>query len=98
MSIATKTDGNIHTITIPGRLDFNFQNDFRVAYESAGAGSEFILDFTATEYIDSSALGMLLLLRDYAGGDSAKIELKNCHSEVKTILDIANFQKLFAIQ
>jgi HptB-dependent secretion and biofilm anti anti-sigma factor len=40
---------------------------------------------------------MLLLLRDYAGGDSANIDIMHCRNEIKNILEISNFQKLFKI-
>jgi hypothetical protein len=39
----------------------------------------------------------LLLSTDYAGGDKAKIEIVNCGPEIKNILEISNFQKLFKI-
>lgn len=97
MGITTATSGKQHTIKIQGRFDFAMQNEFRKAYEKAASNSDFILDFTATEYMDSSALGMLLLLRDYAGEDKAKVELKNCRSEIKNILEISNFHQLFKI-
>ncbi|MEB0155953.1 STAS domain-containing protein, partial [Pseudomonas sp. CCC3.2] len=48
-------------------------------------------------YLDSSALGMLLLLRDHAGGENSKISLINCNKDVGTILTISNFSKLFKI-
>jgi hypothetical protein len=41
---------------------------------------------------------MLLLLRDYAGGDAASIELRNCNKDVRRILTISNFEQLFSIQ
>jgi anti-anti-sigma regulatory factor len=47
--------------------------------------------------MDSSALGMLLLLRDYAGGDNAKVVLQNCGPEIKNIFEISNFEKLLTI-
>jgi len=39
-----------------------------------------------------------LLLRDYAGGDGARIELRNCNNDVRRILTISNFEQLFSIQ
>ena len=98
MGISTSKEGNTHTIKIEGRFDFSIQAAFRGAYEGASASSQFILDFSGAEYMDSSALGMLLLLRDYAGGDSAKIDLVRCRAEVKNILEISNFQKLFKMR
>jgi hypothetical protein len=40
---------------------------------------------------------MLLLLRDYAGGDRADIRLINCNADVRKILAISNFEQLFSI-
>jgi anti-anti-sigma factor len=97
MSVTTSTNGNQHTIKINGRFDFSVQSQFRQAYEEAPSNSNFVIDFSATDYMDSSALGMLLLLRDYAGGDNAKVELARCGTEIKNIIEISNFQKLFAM-
>jgi anti-anti-sigma factor len=97
MTISSSTDGDKQIIGVQGRFDFSLQSDFRKAYEESVPSSHFILDFAAAEYIDSSALGMLLLLRDYAGGDSANIDIVHCRSEIKNILEISNFQKLFRI-
>jgi anti-anti-sigma factor len=49
-------------------------------------------------YLDSSALGMLLLLRDHAGGDNADIRIRHCNEDVKKILTISNFGQLFRIE
>ncbi len=97
MAISSTREGSKHIINIQGRFDFSLQSEFRQAYEQAPPSSNFVLDFAGAEYIDSSALGMLLLLRDYAGGDSAKIEVVHCRHEIKNILEISNFQKLFSI-
>lgn len=97
MSITASTSGKQHTIKIQGRFDFSTQHYFRSAYEKAVSDSHFILDFSTAEYMDSSALGMLLLLRDYAGAENADVSLTNCPSEIKNILEISNFHKLFKI-
>ena len=92
-------DGHTLTIRIEGRFDFSTHQAFRNAYEHEDREvRNFIVDLSRTTYLDSSALGMLLLLRDYAGGDSARIELRNCNNDVRRILTISNFEKLFSIQ
>lgn len=53
------------------------------------------IDFKATDYIDSSGLGMILVLRDMIGKN---IKFINCNRQVKNILKIANFHKLFDIK
>ncbi|MER2102541.1 MAG: STAS domain-containing protein, partial [Pseudomonas atacamensis] len=56
-----------------------------------------VVDLKEATYLDSSALGMLLLLRDHAGGDESDIRVVNSSSDVKKILAISNFDKLFDI-
>lgn len=91
-------NGRALTINIEGRFDFSAHQDFRESYEGvADSPDEYCVDMKETTYLDSSALGMLLLLRDHAGGDSANIKIVNCNPEVKKILTISNFEQLFAI-
>jgi anti-anti-sigma regulatory factor len=39
----------------------------------------------------------LLLLREHAGGDQAKICIVHCSPEIRKILTIANFHQLFSV-
>lgn len=92
-------DGQTLTIKIEGRFDFSTHQAFRDAYEHGDENvTAFVVDLSDTTYLDSSALGMLLLLRDYAGGDSAKVRIENCNNDVRRILSISNFEQLFAIR
>ena len=88
---------NTACIAIKGRFDFSLLQQFREAYESAGTPGSYIIDLNNTTYMDSSALGMLLLLRDHAGSDNANIKLVNISTDVRKILAISNFDKLFTI-
>jgi len=91
-------DGNTVTIGVQGRFDFNLHQQFRTAYrERARGAGRYVVDLGSTEYMDSSALGMLLLLREHAGGDGADVRLENCRPEIRKILAIANFDKLFKV-
>ncbi|MCY1445193.1 STAS-domain containing protein [compost metagenome] len=56
-----------------------------------------MVDLKGATYLDSSALGMLLLLRDHAGGEQAQISLIHCNPDVRKILSISNFEQLFSI-
>lgn len=100
MSIKSQLDDNLQKliIAIDGRFDFSAHKDFRDAYEDLDEKpNSYRIDMTEAQYIDSSALGMLLLLRDHAGGDSADVEIVNCNADVKKILTISNFDQLFTI-
>ncbi|MEM7165788.1 MAG: STAS domain-containing protein, partial [Planctomycetota bacterium] len=46
---------------------------------------------------DSSALGMLLVLREYASPKGIEVYIKNASSDVGELLRIANFEQLFEI-
>lgn len=91
-------DGKKLTIKVKGRFDFGKHQEFRKAYESdADKPDSVVVDLKETTYLDSSALGMLLLLRDHAGGDDSEICVVNTSSDVRKILAISNFDKLFDI-
>lgn len=91
-------DGQELTIQIQGRFDFGAHQDFRDAYERVAiTPRRYVVDLRNATYLDSSALGMLLLLRDHAGGENAQISLANCSPEVRKILAISNFEQLFKI-
>ena len=92
-------DSQILTINVKGRFDFGAHQEFRSAYERSGlTPRQYVLDLHETDYIDSSALGMLLLLRDHAGGDSADIRIVHCNPDVRKVLSISNFEQLFSIE
>lgn len=98
MPISSAVDGNQLTIKVEGRFDFSSHQAFRKAYEVATQPASYAIDMKATSYLDSSALGMLLLLRDYAGGEGSNICIINCNEDVKKILAISNFDQLFEIR
>ncbi|MDU9389203.1 STAS domain-containing protein [Pseudomonas japonica] len=90
-------DGKKLTIRIKGRFDFGKHQEFRESYERRNRPDSVVIDLKDATYMDSSALGMLLLLRDHAGGDQAQISVINTNSDVRKILAISNFEKLFEI-
>ena len=91
-------DGKKLRISVKGRFDFGKHQEFRNSYERVDPEpNSYELDLKETTYLDSSALGMLLLLRDHAGGDDSDFRVVNPNSDVRKILAISNFDKLFDI-
>ena len=98
MTIDTAQDGNDLTIRVSGRFDFSLHKDFRSASEQITANIRQVkVDLGRAEYVDSSALGMLLILRDKMGGDKSSVRITNVSPEVRKILEIANFNQLFTL-
>lgn len=101
MLIANDVSGERATLKLGGRFDFHSHRDFRSAYEKiieTGSVREIVIDFGEVDYLDSSALGMLLLLREKADGAGKNVVLAGLKGTVKQVLDIANFGKLFTIR
>jgi anti-anti-sigma regulatory factor len=82
---------------LPGeRFDFSCAGEFREASATLATGVELTVDFRDTRYIDSAALGMLLLLGEKTGG-TQKVRIRNAKGQPKEALEQANFDRLFTI-
>lgn len=92
-------DNGSAVIKLSGRFDFNAHREFRSVIEDLMSKPvrDVKIDMAGVDYLDSSALGMLLMLRDKAKGASAEVALTNCAGAVKQVLEIANFSKLFRV-
>ena len=89
-------DNKTLTIAINGRFDFSAHTDFRNAYSQIDNNNiKVTIDMRNVEYMDSSALGMLLLLDEHFS--ATRIKIINCNDYIKQLLDIANFNKKFDI-
>lgn len=100
MQSAVTISGKDATILLSGRFDFNTHRDFRNAYEPLVSNAELEcvkVDFSEVSYLDSSALGMLLMLREKLQSAGKLVALVGVTGNVKQVLDIANFSKLFEI-
>lgn len=98
MNVETRIESAVLHIMIVGRFDFGVHKEFRDAINLIEPGIKKIeVDLSATDYVDSSALGMLLLLRDKVAADRNAVELKGARADVRKILEIANFNKLFVL-
>jgi len=101
MQISSEEAAGRLILHLQGRFDFHSHREFRTAYENALKSSlakTLTLDFGKVDYLDSSALGMLLLLKEKADAGGRQVELAGLKGTVKQVLDIANFGKLFTIK
>lgn len=100
MQITVEKKGTTAKLALNGRFDFSSHREFRSACDEAlqtPGIKEIEADFSRVDYLDSSALGMLLLLREKAQNANLKVSLTNCTGLVQQVLDVANFQRLFTI-
>lgn len=98
MTSEVSVENKTVTIKIKGKFDFSLHSDFRKSYKDIKLDAgQYIVDLAFTDYIDSSALGMLLLLKEHADLQSAEVRIINYNDEVREILHIASFDKLFTL-
>ena len=86
------------TITVTGRFVFDLHREFKDSYQQAldrPQTSLIQVDLSGVEYLDSSALGMLLLMKERVLPAGKKVALKDPSPLVLRILETANFHKLF---
>lgn len=87
-------------LSLSGRFDFSTHRDFREAYQKLidSRVKHITIDLGGVEYLDSSALGMLLQLKDKADQVRTKIVLESRNSFVNDILATAKFDKIFEVK
>jgi HptB-dependent secretion and biofilm anti anti-sigma factor len=98
MRVAIHVDEDRVTLGLNGRFDFHCFREFRQAVETVLGDSvvrELVLDLSRVEYVDSSALGMLLLMKEQADASNKKVQVCGAGDSVRKALEVANFQKLF---
>ncbi len=86
------------TMSLTGSFIFDTNRAFRDSYESLLRTSgirNLEIDLGGVDYIDSSALGMLLLLKDKADTCKIAVRLSRSKGAVKEILEVASFGRLF---
>jgi len=86
-------------LRLRGRFDFSAHRGFSDGLEQALAAlpRDIQVDLSDVDYIDSSALGTLLVAQDRAKAAGKSISLGNAKGTVQQVLEIANFHKRFTI-
>ncbi|HEY3400259.1 MAG TPA: STAS domain-containing protein [Geothrix sp.] len=101
MSLSLHQDSQTSSLRLEGRFMFEAHTHFRNATQNlldATTARQITLELSGLSYMDSSALGMLLLLREKAEAKDIKVVLANPSPAVMEILKIVQFGKLFDIR
>ncbi|MDG6773130.1 STAS domain-containing protein [Thiomicrorhabdus sp. ZW0627] len=100
MGVECKVLNHDVIISIIGSFDVSCYDAFNDSYKAylSSVDNVFTIDMRETTYLDSSALGMLLLLRERTGGDRKRVKIMNVTEPVMEILKMAHFDQLFVIE
>jgi anti-anti-sigma factor len=85
-------------VALPERFDFNSHQAFNSQCEALlgdSDGKRIVLDFSRVSYVDSSALGMLVLLHRKALPLGKRLAIRGARGVAKEVLDIANMHRLY---
>lgn len=101
MSYLSTLDGPIATIFLQGSLSFRSYPDFKAATQphlESPAIQALHIDMAAVEYLDSSALGMILHLKQKTDAAGKALVLTRPSAPVATVLKVVNFDKFLRIE
>lgn len=100
MALEIQIRENVARIIMKGRFDFQVHREFKEAYTKlfdVANVQQIEIEMSKLDYLDSSALGMLMLLNERAKSVNKTITLVNPSGVVSQVLEVANFNRLFTI-
>jgi HptB-dependent secretion and biofilm anti anti-sigma factor len=94
-----QTDKNA-TVALKGRFDFQAHQEFRRAIDGLLRSGKAMLtvDLSQVNFIDSSALGLLLLTRESCEKAGGVVILNQPRDYVDKVLKLCHFDQLFQVQ
>lgn len=96
----TKTNnGNVFNVVLRGKFTFSDHKGFKELFDffENKDMNRMEIDITNVEFVDSAALGLLLLARDEANKTSKTLQIKGPNGQVKKMFEISRFYELFDI-
>lgn len=90
-------------ILLPERFDYSFFQNFEKQLQALLATpslpeQEILLDFAEVSYLDSAALGMMVMSNKQAEEKGVRMVLTNVHGLAAEIVSIAKLDQLFIIR
>lgn len=85
-------------LLLPSRFDYGYHKDFqRFCTESIEDETvkSIVFDFSRVEYLDSAALGMMMMWQRRAAVSGKSMSIKGAKGPTAQILTMANMQRIF---
>jgi anti-sigma B factor antagonist len=88
-------DGRVTTLSWTGEIDITMVPDLRAEIMTLPTDRSVRLDMSTVSYLDSSGLGMLVLLRKRLARCGADVTLVDVQPQVRRVLDITGLNRAF---
>lgn len=100
MNVSVVPNSNRVDVLLTGSFDISAIRHFREALRTAlrAEGCELWIDLAAVDYIDSVALGSLLMAREMAEKGGKSVVLAGATGKVRKALDLARFGDMFMLR
>lgn len=100
MQIKKKIEGDKILFFLNGKFTFADNQAFRGVIECLKNkdANTVIIDLTDVDFLDSAALGMLLVAREEASKSGAELILENAVGHVKKMFELSDFNSMFNIR
>lgn len=100
-NVHSSTSDGTAVLALQGRFDFSQYAVFKEEQSlvlNNDAVKKIILDFEQLQYMDSAALGVMLVLLDRAKALDKTVSIRRAKGVVREILDVAHFDRMFEIE
>lgn len=88
----------VETLILPDRFDYSYHRKFdaeSIPLLDNNLCKAIVLDFSKVEYIDSAAIGMIVLLQKKCTNKDKVVKIRGVHGITADILDMAHMKKIF---
>jgi len=101
MSIAVEFTDTVANIVLTGGIDYSAQEEFKTANKqalSADGITEIHVDFANADFMDSSGIRALLILKKETEKAGKSLFLMNCNANLVEVFEIGGFNKIFTFR
>lgn len=97
-SVRVSENNGCGTLFVSGSFAFHLQNEFRNAYEKLVEKNSLVrVDLHEVDYMDSSGLGMLLVMKKFLDGARLDYEIVRSQGQTFDLLAMTHFNQYFRI-
>jgi anti-anti-sigma factor len=97
ISSSIQEDGSNKLITVTESFDATCYIDFKAAFEPIAGAITYVVDMSGIKFMDSSGLGLLIMLREHAARTDSTIVLKQPSPIALKNLEKSFFHEIFDI-
>ncbi|WP_419937721.1 STAS domain-containing protein [Candidatus Palauibacter sp.] len=99
MTFSIETLGTSTLVAVGGQLTINNRGEFkeRVLARVADGDTDFVIDFSEADYIDSSGLGVLVSLSKHIRDAGGRLTLAGLNEDLQRLFALTRLDSLFEI-